>query len=366
MKAAPLSTATPVIPSSTYSTRSIGGMLLLAVMWGLSIPITKLGLETVPPLTLTTMRFAVAVPLLFLFSIGRPRLQWRAVPRAAALGALGIGFGQVAQASGIAGTAASVGTIISATIPIFVVVFAALRLGQRVTGRQQLGLVAASGGIALVALGHGQEAGTAVQGSIIGAVWMLVSAVAIAFYYVWSVELTRDYGTASVAAWSTLFGFLALLPCAGWEVQQVPLHVSATAVAATIYLGVAVSVAGLYLWLHILRTVPAPVAASVQYLQPVFGIAAAAAMFGDTLGLLFGFGVILILGGSAGVVTRRSDHNHLPPQAFFAIRPGPDAKSAAGCASRCLRPDRRAGRSRWRSPHRSPKAIRTDPGRAAS
>lgn len=314
MKAATLpSRATPAVPPSTHSMRSIAGMLLLALMWGLSIPITKLGLETVPPLTLTTMRFAVAVPLLFLFSIGRPRLQRRALPRAAALGVLGIGFGQVAQAFGIAGTAASVGTIISATIPIFVVVFAALRLGQRVTGRQQLGLVAAFGGIALVALGHGQEGGTVVQGSMVGAVWMLVSAVAIAFYYVWSVELTRDYGTASVAAWSTLFGLVALLPWAGWEIRQAPPHVTATAVAAAIYLGVAVSVAGLYLWLHILRTVPAPVAASVQYLQPVFGIAAAAAMFGDTLGLLFGLGVILILGGLAlAVATRRKAEEAVP------------------------------------------------------
>ena len=39
-------------------------MLLLAVMWGLSIPVTKLGLLTLPPLTLTALRFAIAVPLL--------------------------------------------------------------------------------------------------------------------------------------------------------------------------------------------------------------------------------------------------------------------------------------------------------------
>ena len=41
---------------------------------------------------------------------------------------------------------------------------------------------------------------------------MLPSALTIAFYYVWSVELTEQYGTATVAAWSTVFGFLALLP----------------------------------------------------------------------------------------------------------------------------------------------------------
>ena len=44
--------------------RSAAAMLLLAVMWGLSIPLTKLGLETLPPLTLVTP----AIPLTVLLS----------------------------------------------------------------------------------------------------------------------------------------------------------------------------------------------------------------------------------------------------------------------------------------------------------
>jgi drug/metabolite transporter (DMT)-like permease len=111
--------------NASPSLPSVGAMLLLAIMWGLSIPMTKLGLVTMPPLTLTALRFAVAVPLLFLFVVGRQRLPWRAFPRIAALGVLGIGVGQVTQTLGVVGTSASVGTIISATIPVFVVVFAA-------------------------------------------------------------------------------------------------------------------------------------------------------------------------------------------------------------------------------------------------
>ena len=305
--------ASPLSSRAGPSVRSLALMLLLVVLWGLSIPVTKLGLETVPPLTLTAMRFAVAVVLLFLFTLGRPGLPWKAMPRAAAIGVLGIGVGQVAQAFGIEGTAASVGTIISATIPVFVVVFAALRLGQAVTGRQQVGLLTAFAGIALVALGHGQEAGAALSSTVGGAAWMLLSAVAIAFYYVWSVELTRDHGTVPVAAWSTLFGFLALLPWAGWEAWHGSIYVTAQAAGVAIYLGAMVSVAGLFLWLHILRTVPAPVAAGVQYLQPVVGIAAAAVMFGDRLGLMFGAGVVLILGGLGLAVVGRGQAEEAVP-----------------------------------------------------
>jgi drug/metabolite transporter (DMT)-like permease len=184
------------------------------------------------------------------------------------------------------------------------VFFAALRLQQPVTGRQKLGLAAAFAGIALVAF-DGQQASAVVHSSAVGVAWMLLSALAIAFYYVWSFELTREYGTAAVAAWSTLFGFIALVPWAGWEMWHAPIHISAQTVGVVAYLGIGVTIAGLFLWLHLLRTVPARIAASVQYLQPVIGIAAASAMFGERLGALFAGGVILVLGGLALTVTSR-------------------------------------------------------------
>lgn len=291
-------------PRGISGARSVGAMLLLAVMWGLSIPATKLGLQTTPPLTLTALRFAVAVPLLLMLAAGGLRLPRRAVPRAAALGVLGIGVGQVAQTFGVEGTTASAGTIISATIPVFVVVFAAIRLKQPVAFHQQLGLIAAFAGMALVASGAG-EAAAVHQTTLAGAAWLLLSAVAIAFYYVWSVELTREYGVVPMAAWSTLFGFLALLPWAGWEIVRAPAAITVEALWVAAYLGLAVTVAGLFLWLHILERVPARVAASVQYLQPVVGILAASAMFGDRPGPFFAAGVVLILGGLALAVAER-------------------------------------------------------------
>jgi drug/metabolite transporter (DMT)-like permease len=204
------------------SLRSVGAMLLLAVMWGLSIPVTKLGLLSLPPLTLTTLRFVIAVPLLMIFVLGRQRMPLRALLPIAGLGVLGIGVGQVAQTLGVVDTSASVATMISATIPVFIVVFAAVRLKQSVSSRQKLGLLAAFTGIAMVALGDGKGLDDLFRSSAIGATFVLLSAIAIAFYYVWSVELTNLYGTATVAAWSTTFGFLALLPWAGWEISRVP------------------------------------------------------------------------------------------------------------------------------------------------
>lgn len=97
-----------------------------------------------------------------------------------------------------------------------------------------------------------------------------------------------------------------LLPWAGWEMARVQFHVTAEGLGAAVYLGVIVTVAGLFLWLHLLRLVPARTAASVQYLQPIVGIAASSAMFGDRLGFFFVAGVILILGGLALSMSART------------------------------------------------------------
>lgn len=272
-------------------------MALLALMWGLSIPITKVGLETIPPLTLTALRFLVAVPLLFLLAARHLRLPRRAIPSVLGLGIMGIMLGNVAQSFGVKGTSASVATILSATIPLFVVIFAALRLHQRVTGRQWFGLIAAFIGIALVSLDREVGVDAASRNTAAGVMWMLVSAVAIAAYYIWSAELTQRYGTLPVVAWNCLVGLVVILPFSGWELSHTPAQISVVSLWATVYLGVMVTVAGLFLWLFLLRTLPARIAASVQYIQPVIGIGASALIFGDRLGGMFAAGVVLILMG---------------------------------------------------------------------
>ncbi|WP_346907731.1 DMT family transporter [uncultured Roseibium sp.] len=295
-------------PIARLSPLSIGGMLLLAVFWGLSIPITKLGLESMPPISFTALRFTFAVPFLFLFAIGRHRIPLAALPHVVALGVVGIGIGNLSQSFGVAGASASVSTIVSATIPVFIVILAALRLGQSVSRVQQFGLATAFAGVALVALGQGNGTGELAQTTLAGVALVLMSAVAIAFYYVWSVELSARHGTVTVVIWSTLAGFFALLPFTAWEVATTSFRVTHVAFASALYLGLFVSAVCLFLWLWLLRTVPARVAASVQFLQPVFGIGASAAMFGDRMGSLFAAGVVLVLLGVGLSISTRRGH----------------------------------------------------------
>ena len=81
-------------------------LIVLAVIWGGSIPLTKLGLRDFPPLTLTALRYLVAAPVFLVVLLRHPLPPARALAAAGALGVLGIGVGQVSQTLGVLRTTA--------------------------------------------------------------------------------------------------------------------------------------------------------------------------------------------------------------------------------------------------------------------
>jgi drug/metabolite transporter (DMT)-like permease len=276
-------------------------LVLLAVIWGGSVPLTKLGLRDFPPLTLTALRYVVAAPFFALLLRGRALPPPRTLAAAAGLGVLGIVCGQVSQTLGVRETSASVATVISALIPALVVVFAAVRLHQPVRLRHALGLVLAFAGVTLVATGDPRRivaiAGTA---NARGDVLMVISAVAVALYYVLSVPLVRAHSVLTVAALTSLAGACGLVPIAAWELRRAPVHPTLLGVGVVLYLALLVTVFGLWVWFAALHRLPARVAAALQYLQPLVGVAASAALFGDRLGVWFWTGTGLVLAGIAG------------------------------------------------------------------
>ncbi len=310
--------------------RSLGALFLLAIVWGGSIPLTKLGLRDLPPLTLTALRYLTAAPC-FLWMLRARRLPAaRGTAAAAGLGLLGIGIGQVSQTLGVRLTPASVATVVSALIPVFVVALAAVRLRQPVGGVQVGGLIAALAGVALVAGGDPRTwalAGSGSTGSpanphlLTGVGLVLLSAVAVALYYVLSVELIERYSVLTVAAISSLAGAAALVPVSAWELGHAPVRLTLEAAGVVLYLGLLVTVAGLWVWFGALVALPARIPAALQYLQPVVGVFASAALFGDRMDRWFWTGTALVLAGialTAGTRARPASRQH----AAAARQPG--------------------------------------------
>lgn len=271
------------------------GLVVLCLIWGLSVPLMKFGVRLFDPLQLTALRYASAAPCFMLLLIGRKLPSRSDLLRMVGLGVLGIDCGQVAQILGVQRTSAAVATIMFAAIPIFVVILAAWRLHQPLRIHHGIGLALALGGIALVATQRSNGASTQ-SVTAAGVALIMLSASSIALYYVLSAELSRRYPVTTVAAWSSLFGVIPLLPLTfGRDVPTTGL----TGIAIVLYLGLLVTVAGMWIWLTLLRVLPARIAAGSQYLQPLIGVAASAWLFGDPVGPAFGAGTVLVFIGIA-------------------------------------------------------------------
>ncbi len=283
-----------VVAAPPNSWRPLLALAVLTAIWGLSVPVMKLGLRDIPPLGLVSLRYVCAAPAFALFLLRERLPPPRALLAIGGLAALGLGAGQVLQIAGVQRSSAAVATIIVATIPIFTVLFAALRLGQPVRVHHLAGLTVAVAGIGLATAG---ASGAPTEVAAIGDLWLLLSSICIAAYYVFGAELSLRHGVMTVSAWSTIFGALLLSPLALWDAAAGQTHWTPTAIAVLAYLSLLVTVLGIWIWLHALRALPVRVAASSQYVQPLVGIAASAAIFGTRLGLGFIFGVVLVLAG---------------------------------------------------------------------
>jgi drug/metabolite transporter (DMT)-like permease len=325
--------------------RSLVALLVLAVVWGGSIPLIKLGLRDIPPLTLTALRYLVAAPCFLWLLRERPLPPPRACAATAALGLLGIGVGQIAQTLGVRLTVASVATVISALIPVFVVALAALRLRQPITALQAAGLGAALAGVALVVGGDpravaawfgvaGGPAAVSAHIGFAGVGLLLLSALAVALYYVLSVELIERYSVPTVAALSSLAGAAVLAPIAAWELGHVPVRLTLPGVAVVLYLALLVTVAGLWVWFGALAHLPARIPAALQYLQPIVGVLASAALFGDRLDAWFWTGTALVLAGialsvRAGVHVSPRKAGASPAETTARVTPPRNARGAS-------------------------------------
>ncbi len=289
----------PVIRTGEGQWRPLLALALLTLIWGFSVPVMKLGLAELSPLALVSLRYLGAAPFFALFLIGRRLPSPRALGAMALLAALGLGAGQVLQILGVQRTSAAVATIILATIPIFTVVLAVVRLRQKVRAHHAAGLGLALLGIGLTTASTATGAGAFTTAALIGDVCLVLSSICIAAYYVLGAELVIGQGVMVVSAWSTIFGAVFLSPLALWEVGRGQVHWSFASVGTLAYLSLLVTVLGIWIWLHALHALPARIAASSQYMQPLIGILASAAIFGTPLGGGFAFGSALVLGGVA-------------------------------------------------------------------
>lgn len=288
--------------------------LALAAQWTAA----KVGLGAVPPLELSTVRFAIAsAALVAVALVTRTRLpvrRWRPVTAAAACGFLG--FNSLAFLGLHLTPASDSALIVPTTIPVATALFATL-LGEQLTSQKLLGFAIASIGAAIVIAG-GQQLGAEVSTTrLLGDLLELGSAVCWAACLTISALVVRTESVLGFVTMSSLLGTAMLFPLGFLEqgYRDVPTWSGQSWLAAAI-LGLLSTVVAFLIFFWAVQRFGPSRGALISYLAPVAALLIAFIVLGERPFPAQLLGAVVILGG-VRLVTRKS------PAGAPSARPAP-------------------------------------------
>ncbi|MDJ1135439.1 EamA family transporter [Streptomyces iconiensis] len=280
-------------------------LLALYACWGSAIPAMKLMVESVPPLGGAALIFLLAGIVLLGAARGRPRpTDVRPLWFLALAGVLLLVGGQGLATAALTAVTASLGAILAAAIPLWVVLLGGL-IGTRVSVASLVRLAAGFGGIVIVVL-------TAPGSAIGGAPWAVaafcVAPILWAAGSLLTANVTQPVDRVVASAVQLLAGGSVLLLVAlsfgefdptGWS------DVSWTSAGAAVFLIVFDSLVGFMLYTRLLESTPAPLVSTYAYITPLVGAAIGATMLDESLWAGAFVGGALVLGAVALELRRR-------------------------------------------------------------
>jgi drug/metabolite transporter (DMT)-like permease len=268
---------------------SIAALASAGVLWGLTVPLSKLALPWLAPAWLTVIRFLIAGPILAL--IGRRGLRDALRPSVAGAGAFGFGGVLILQNAGIARTSVSHAALLIGAVPVLVALIAAARGQASRRPLIWLGYALALIGIALVAGAGG--GGSSGQGDLL----VLGSAVLSALFIYGQPRLLGGRDPAAVTAVQFAAGLLVALPVALLTEPTPAASTSSGSLAAVLSLSLLGTALPFWLFAYGQSKVSARLAGAYVNLEPVVGVAVGWAAFDNpatavqivgALGVLFG------------------------------------------------------------------------------
>ena len=141
---------------NTDRRRAIVALTTAGLLWGTTVPLSKLGLQWLPPGWLTFARFGLAAAVLLCGPRGTG-VRAAFTPAVLASGALGYGASVVLQNAGITRTSVSHAALLIGAVPVLVAVVAALWQHSVARPVAWAGFAVSLAGVGLITGGPGRR-----------------------------------------------------------------------------------------------------------------------------------------------------------------------------------------------------------------
>jgi drug/metabolite transporter (DMT)-like permease len=280
-------------------------LALASSIWGGMYVVVKVTVMVIPPLELVWMRYLVAIVALLVIGF-ITRQKWQIDKRhfliIIAIGIIGNAISIVTQETGTMLSSAQTGAIITSATPAFMVIFARLLLKERFTLKKALSVCLATIGVFLiVGVGHVNLS------SKLGGIALLIAALTWALMSVLVKRVPSEYSQIVVTTYSILVALIVLTPFVLPRLHSI--HISQLTHPAIwggiLYLGIVSTAGGFLLWNRGLQMLNASSGGLFFFFQPVVGTLLGWLILGESIGVTFWIGSILILTGVLFVIKEK-------------------------------------------------------------
>lgn len=271
-------------------------LILTTSIWGSLYVVTRIALETVPPITLLLFRYVVASLALYVLARHSGKLV-RIKPEHRGtiifIGAVAYFLSVGAQILGTKYAGPSVAALINAMNPVFITLFAVFLLNEKLTCNKVFALLTTLAG-AYIILG-----GPKAVGAVIGGFFSLFSVLLWSISAIFVRRVTQHYDAITVTAYAIFVATLCALPAAGIELALVPpcAIFSLTNIVCFLYLGVICTGLASILWNKSLSLVEASTCSLFYPIQPLVSVLLGITVLGEKMSLRFMTGALLVVGG---------------------------------------------------------------------
>ena len=271
-------------------------LIFAAIFWGLNFAATKYAADFLPQLFIVAFRFiGGGLVLLLVLRILEPgsRMRRKDILPMAALGCFGIGAAQTAFTFGISLTSAASTGLVFTTAPVWGMVLGFVLGLERPSWRGVVGVGLCILGVGIVFYGGLSS----VEDSLLGDLVILLAAVSVGAYTVFSMPVLERHSPLAVATYPTLFGGPAILilslPYLG-DVEWGSLGLGPW--AALVYSAVLATAFAFAAWQRGISRIGANRVLVYQYLITLTGVTSGIVFFGENLSIekIVGGAVILV------------------------------------------------------------------------
>ena len=278
--------------------RAIVMGVAFAVMWSSAFTSARIIVAAAPPLTALSLRFLISglLGVLIARMLGQSwhltRGQWRAtIIFGICQNALYLGLNFVAMQT----IEASLAAIIASTMPLLVGLAGWLIFGERIGALGLIGLLAGVAGVVII-MGARLSGGV----DMFGLALCVAGVIALTFATLAVRGATSGGNFLMIVGLQMLVGSV-VLGGAAVGLETIEVDWSWKLIAAFAYTTLVPGLAATLVWFLLVNRIGAVKAATFHFLNPFLGVAIAAVILGEQLGLREMLGVAVIMGGILAV-----------------------------------------------------------------